>query len=108
MTNANCHQFARRATDDTGLHSSASPSRKLSRGLKARQGWPFHSAKDPCNVGGSMTLPKIQNWLSALVVLAGISVSLGAAAAPLTIDGSVTTNTCPGGTVRDGGRACEY
>ncbi|HPY16398.1 MAG TPA: MopE-related protein [Polyangiaceae bacterium] len=26
----------------------------------------------------------------------------------LTINGAVTTNTCPGGTVRDGGRACQY
>ena len=29
-------------------------------------------------------------------------------AAPLIINGSTTVNTCPGGTVRDGGRACEY
>jgi hypothetical protein len=31
-----------------------------------------------------------------------------ALAAPLIIDGSQTNNTCPGGVVRDGGRACEY
>ena len=29
-------------------------------------------------------------------------------AQPLVINGSSTANTCPGGTVRDGGRACQY
>ncbi|MCS6900044.1 MAG: MopE-related protein [Myxococcales bacterium] len=33
---------------------------------------------------------------------------LTAWAEPLIIDGSLNNNTCPGGIVRDGGRACEY
>ncbi|HEY2410527.1 MAG TPA: hypothetical protein VGI10_31200, partial [Polyangiaceae bacterium] len=55
-----------------------------------------------------MTAQKIRFGFAGLTALAGLFVSLTAAAVPLTIDGSSTANTCPNGTIRDGGRACEY
>ena len=44
----------------------------------------------------------------ALVASSLLLVPAVATAAPLVIDGSTQTNKCPGGRVRDAGRACEY
>jgi len=51
-----------------------------------------------------MQVKAVALTVALLVLLFGVEVW----AQSLTIDGNSTTNACPGGTVRDGGRACEY
>lgn len=50
-----------------------------------------------------MRLSIFASVTSAFLLASGV-----AAARPLLIDGSVSSNVCPGGGVRDGERACEY
>ena len=49
-----------------------------------------------------------RKFVALLVATVVMCLGINAWAVPLTINGSSTTNACPGGMVRDGGRACEY
>ena len=50
----------------------------------------------------------LRRLLSSLALIGGLAAPAIALAAPLVIDGSILTNTCPGGTVVSGGAACQY